>query len=203
MRSKRARIDRQSKELIRELVKLNSFKTVSLKTEEQRSLIRERMYLIFAGGIMIVLPVLVGAWLLSVGFSSYRAAADFGSKAISTTGAIVETKSHTYTAPSVSLSAPSSHTYYVYTVQFQTEQGQIAKLETKDICPSRQPSLCNGRKVQVLYAFDNPQLAMVKGGDSPLDKARNNIGWGIFMLLTGIFTFIEYSGLFGLTRRRS
>ena len=190
MRSKRAKIDRQSKELIRELVKLNSVKTVSLKTESQRALIRERIgYLIFPGG-MIVLSVLVGAWLISVGFSSYRAAADFGNKAISTTGVVTETTSHTYTAPSNGTSAPISYPYYVYTVQFQTEQGQIAQLKTKDICPSRQPSLCNSGKVQVLYAFDNPQLAMVKGGDSPLDRARNNIGWGIFMVFGGIFTFI-------------
>jgi Protein of unknown function (DUF3592) len=193
MRSKRARIERQSKELIRELVKLNS-----VKTEEQKSLIRERIgYLIFPGGL-IVLPVLGGACLLSVGFSSYRAAADFGNKAISTTGVVTETTSHTYTAP-------SPQTYDVYTVQFQTEQGQIAKLKTKDICPSRQPSLCNSGKVQVLYAFDNPQLAMIKGGDSPLDKARNEIGLGIFMLLSGVFTFIiapsEYGGRFGPTRR--
>jgi hypothetical protein len=64
-------------------------------------------------------------------------------------------------------------------------------------------SLCSGRNVQVLYAFDNPQLAMVKGGDSPLDRAENNIGWGIFMVLGGIFTLLEYSGLFEPTRRRS
>jgi Protein of unknown function (DUF3592) len=197
MRSKRARIDRQSKELIRELVKLNS-----VKTEEQKSLIRERMFDLISFGIRIVLPVLGGACLLSVGFSSYRAAADFGNKALSTTGAIVETTSHTYTVPTNG-SAPASYPYYVYTVQFQTEQGQIAQFKTNDTCRSRQSSLGNGSKVQVLYAFDNPQLAMVKGCDSPLDVARNHIGWGIAILLTGIFTFIEDSGLLDITRRRS
>jgi hypothetical protein len=164
--------------------------------EEQRSLILERIgYLIFPGG-MIVLPVLVGAWFISVGFSSYRAAADFGNKAISTTGVVTETTTVTSSGGGSLFSATPPQTYDVYTVQFQT----------KDICPIRQPSLCNSRKVQVLYAFDNPQLSMIKGGDSPLDRARSKIGWGIFMLLSGIFTFIiapsEYGGRFGPTRRR-
>jgi hypothetical protein len=186
MRSKRAGIHQQLKRLIRALVKLNP-----LKTKEQKSLIGEIIWYLILPGVMIAFSILLGIYLLTVGFSGYPAAADFWNKALSTTGVITETTKETYTIKPSAFSFTSSHTYYASTVRFQTEQGQIAEFKANDICQSPHPDLCSGKQVQVLYAFDNPQLSMIKGGDSPLDRTRTKIGWGIIILLGSVFILVE------------
>ncbi len=201
MQSKRAKIYQQLKQLIRELVKLNR-----LKPKNQRSLIRERIWYFILPGMTIVFIILAGMWLLTVGFSAYPAAADFLNKALLTTGVITKTTTEIYHSPPGLYMASSSHSYYVSTVQFQTEQGQKAEFKANNICQSPHPDLCSGKQVQVLYVFDNPQLSMIKGGDSPLDRARNKIGWGIMTLLGGVFIFkealAEYNERLSPTRRR-
>ncbi|MBW4580534.1 MAG: DUF3592 domain-containing protein [Tildeniella nuda ZEHNDER 1965/U140] len=157
-------------------------------------------YLVFPGGF-IILSTSIGVSTLIQSFSNYQAAANFRNKSLSTTGIITETTTQTNTSPSGMAAAPS----YVSTIQFETEQGKIAEFEAYNICQGYQLNLCSGKKVQVLYASDNPELSMIKGGSSPLDRARNNIGLGIFLILGGVMTFIiaatEYGGRFGPTRR--
>jgi len=195
MRSRRKRISQQAAELTRELVRLNTSKTgkrASFNIPEGIG------YLIFRG--FNVLSVLAGIWLLTVGFSDYQAAADFGNKAVATTGIIAETSYQSRTISSGGF--PSSYIVKVPTIQFETRQGRIIRFEGDENLCTRS---CRGKKVQVLYDSGNPHLAMIKGGSSPLNRARNNIGSGIFMTLVGILMFIiapsEYGGRFNSTQR--
>ncbi len=149
----------------------------------------------------MILSISMGVGVLIQGLSDYQAATDFGNKALSTIGIITDTTTQANNTPS-GMAAPPS---YVSTVQFEAEQGKIAEFKAYNICQGYPLNLCNGKKVQVLYASNNPELAMIKGGSSPLDRARNGIGLGIFLILGGIMTFIiapqEYGGRFGSTQR--
>ncbi|NJL46237.1 MAG: DUF3592 domain-containing protein [Leptolyngbyaceae cyanobacterium SM2_5_2] len=158
--------------------------------------------MVFPGGA-IILSILMGAWVFILGVSSYQAAASFKDKALSTAGIIIGTRTESG-GGSIGGSLPPR---YVSTVRFETEKGKIVQFTVDGICQATSFSLhlCNGRKVQVLYASDNPELAMIKRGLSPLDKARSNIGLGIFLILSGVMTFIvaptEYGGRFGPTQQ--
>lgn len=190
MHSKRKRVSQK----VEELVKLNS-----QKTKKKGYSIRERIsYLFFPGGY-IVLSISLGVWLLILGCSNYQAAATFKNKAVATTGIITGTSNQSRTGSSGGF--PSSYTVKVPTIQFETRQGETIRFTgDDDFCTKS----CLGKKVQIFYASDNPHQAMVKGGSSPLDKVRIQIGLGIFMILAAIVTFIvtltEYGKRFGSTR---
>lgn len=194
MRSKRKEIHQQAEKLIRETIKLNSS-----KTKKQSSLISEIGYLVFLVGF-IVLNVSLGSWLLYLGLLDYPAATDFESKAVATTGIITETSYQSRTISSGGL--PRSYRVVVPTIQFKTRQEEIIRFEGDDDLCTRS---CSGEEVQLFYASDNPHMVMVKDGSSPIDRARSKIGWGIFLVLAGIFTFIiapsEYGGRFGPSQR--
>ncbi len=155
--------------------------------------------LAFPGGSMIV-----GGWLLIHGFSNYQVAVTFKDKALLTTGIITETTTQSNLASSGLSAAPPS---YVSTIQFKTEKGEAAQFKAHDICyEGFRLNSCDGKDVQVLYASDNPQLAMVKGGSSPMDKVKQAIGLGLFMLLGGIMISIselkKYGGWFRSEQHR-
>lgn len=171
-------------------------KRVSQKTTKQGYSIREIIsYLVFPGGF-IVLNISMGALVLNLGVSNYQAAATFKNKAVATTGIITGTRTISRGSPS-GMAAPPS---YVSTIQFETRQGETIRFQDDDLCTRS----CSGKKVQIFYASDNPHQAMVKGGSSPLDRVRGNIGLGIFMLLAGTVTFIDalskYNRRLGSTR---
>jgi hypothetical protein len=159
-------------------------------------------YLVFLGSAT-VLPISAGIWLSTQGFSNYQAAANFRSNALLTTGIITETTIQSGgAATNVGGSLPPA---YISTIRFETEQGKRAEFKASDICLVEPLNSCNGKRVQVLYAASNPELAMIKGGSSPLDKVRANIGYGIFFILFGLGTLIvapsDYRGQFGSTQR--
>ena len=153
-------------------------------------------YLVLRGGLPIIY-ISGGGWLLIHGFSNYQAAVSFRDKTLSTTGIITQTTIQGKLASSGLTAAPPSH---ISTIQFKTEQGKVAEFRASDICQDYQLNSCDGKGVQVLYASDNPQLAMVKGGFSPIGEIKQEIGWGSFMTLTGIIMLItEYRERFNLT----
>lgn len=140
----------------------------------------------------------MGGWLLIQGFSNYQVAATFKDKALLTTGIITETTTQSNLASSGLSAAPPS---YISTIQFKTEKGEVTQFKADDICyEGFRLNSCDGKDVQVLYASDNPQLAMVKGGSSPMDEVKNHIGWGLFILLGGTRIFMlelrKYGGQF-------
>jgi Protein of unknown function (DUF3592) len=194
MRSKRKEIHHQAEKLIRETIKLNSS-----KTKKKGSLISKIGYLVFPGGF-IVLYVSIGLWSFCLGLSDYPAATDFENKAVATTGIITETNYESRTISSGGF--PNSYIVVVPTIQFKTSQGEFIRFRGDDDLCTRS---CRGEEVQLFYASDNPHLVMVKGGSSPIDRARSKIGCGIFFVLFGIFNFIiapsEYGGRFGPSQR--
>lgn len=192
--SDRQRASERSKELIRELIKLNSSK--AKKQSSSNSERTEKWFPILCGG-WIALSTSMGIGLLAFGLSNYQAAEDFEKTAVSTTGVVTDTQWKSRTAGGAPI--PQTYTVNVSTVRFETNQGKVIEFEADDICykePSR-PDSCNGKAVQVLYTPDNPQLLMVEGGSSPLDKAKSRIGWGVFLILSGIV-----SSIFALTEHR-
>lgn len=200
--SDKQRASERSKELIRELIKLNSSKVKKQSSSKPER--TEKLFPILYGG-WIVLSSLMGMWLLALGLSNYQAAVDFGKKSVSTTGVITDTQWRSRTVGGTPI--PQTYTIYVSTVQFKTNQGKVIEFEADDICykePSR-PNSCDGKQVQVSYSPDNPQLVMVKGGSSPLDRAKSNIAWGVFMTLFGMGNLInaltEYRGRSASARR--
>ncbi len=194
MRSKRKEIHQQAKKLIRETIELNSS-----KTKKQSSLIAGIGYLVFPWGF-IFLTISLGFLLLRLGLSDYPVATDFGNKAVATTGIITETSYRSRIMSSGGL--PSSYTVVVPTIQFKTRQGEIIRFEgDEDLCTRS----CRGQEVQLFYASDRPHQVMVRGGSSPIDRAKSKIGWGIFLVVSGIFNFItalsEDCGRFGSSQR--
>lgn len=148
---------------------------------------------------MIIFYIVCGAILIIQGFLDYPAAADFCNNAIATTGIIVETDEREKCTTSYAISTPPSFpthtscsTYFISTIQFKTQQGEITTFESDpDMCINRPNSTpCNGRKVEVFYDSTNPRMAIVKGGTSPLTQVKTRIGMGILMEIFGIIPLI-------------
>jgi hypothetical protein len=132
-----------------------------------------------------IIPILLlyspSSFLLLNGCLNYQAAADFNHKALPSVGIIIETEARQKTFTS-GYSA-FTETYYVSTIQFETKEGKITRFEESGICQANPLNLCDGRKVQVLYAADNPELSMVEGWTTPLDRVINNIIIGTYVTL--------------------
>ena len=96
----------------------------------RRSSIWQRIgYQVFPG-VWMIYCISMGVGFLIQGFSDYQAAADFRNKALSTIGIITETtRRQNYTSSGMA-AAPS----YISTVQFETEQGEIAEFKAHNIC---------------------------------------------------------------------
>jgi hypothetical protein len=133
------------------------------------------------------LQALLWLWVIFDGLSNYQDAADFENKAISSVGII--TKTIVTESPVVSGYSVVAHTKkYESTVQFKTKEDKIIKWESTNLCQQKPSELCDGIKVQILYASDNPQLAMIEGGTSPSDRAMDKIKLGIILLLLSSVT---------------
>jgi hypothetical protein len=121
---------------------------------------------------MIIFYIVCWAIFIIQGFLDYPAAADFWNNAIETTGIIVETDKRSECTTSYAISSPPSFpstpttpttptptphtscsTYFISTIQFETQQEEIMTFESDpDMCVDRPNSTpCNGRKVEVIY----------------------------------------------------
>ncbi|MBW4659781.1 MAG: DUF3592 domain-containing protein [Drouetiella hepatica Uher 2000/2452] len=146
-------------------------------------------YLIFPG-VPASLCILFGTAVSIRGLSDYQTAGDFWNNAIETRGTIVKTSLESRTASSGGI--PISHAVNVSTIQFITQHGEIITFEgDDDMCVDRpNSSLCMGREVEIVYDSSNPHQAIVKGSASPLARLRYGIGWGMFILLSGIVIMV-------------
>ncbi len=131
------------------------------------------------------LCILSGLAMLTYGSSNYRTAASFEYKAISEVGMISKTEAKIYTS-CTGLSTCMANTYYLSTVQFKTKQGTPIKFNTRDVCGSKKPYACVGRTIQVFYHPDDPEINMIKGGLTPMDRVNTWIGIGLVFVLGGI-----------------
>jgi hypothetical protein len=133
-----------------------------------------------------ILNAALGTWLIFDGLSNYHTGTDFENKAISSVGII---KTVVTESPVVSgYSVVAYRKDYESTVQFKTQEGETIKLEGTNLCHQESLYLCSGEEVQILYASNNPQLFMVKGGVSPMDRAKNKIIVGTVMMLLSTTT---------------
>jgi hypothetical protein len=84
-----------------------------------------------------------------------------------------------------------THTSYVSTIQFNTSQGKSMAFTVRKACHGNDnPYACDGKEIQVFYDPDDPQLSMIKGGSSPLDRVMTGFGLGLFLTLAGIYMLV-------------
>lgn len=125
--------------------------------------------------------VLVGILLIIGGCLGLQSAINFDeNKAVATIGIVTGTTYHT-TQNIDSNGHGLPVTTAINTIEFKTKQGEIVEFDEQDFCFRG----CRGEKVEVLYDPDDPYLAMVKGGDSPLCKVVKFIVMGIVFTAGG------------------
>jgi hypothetical protein len=136
-------------------------------------------------GAGILVTALGGALLFQIP-SIYRSDVDFRSKAISTTGTIIEVQEEKeeriYYSGGIPI--PGTVTKFISTVNFQTNQGESIEFTTSRACSSQRD--CLNKSISVLYDPDSPSDARVDSGTTPERKVRNNFWFSIFLLLPGI-----------------
>jgi hypothetical protein len=131
---------------------------------------------------IFILQALFSIWMIFDGWSNYQDAADFGDNAILGVGIITKTvarQSHIVS----NYTAFPGRTDYISTVQFKTQEGKTIELDAADLCKHNSIDSCDGTKVQILYAADNPQLSMVESGVNPLVRVKEQIKYGVILLL--------------------
>ncbi|MBD1848042.1 DUF3592 domain-containing protein [Cyanobacteria bacterium FACHB-63] len=134
--------------------------------------------------------IVTGAGMIVYSAGSYQAAANFEYKAVSTVGNISRTIAKTTYSQSFYSSIP--HTSYVSTIQFKTSQGKLIAFTVRKACHvNDNPYACDGKEIQVFYDPDDPQLAMIKGGSSPLDGVMTTFWYGLFFVVVGIVSIHE------------
>jgi len=78
-------------------------------------------------------------------------------------------------------------TYDVSTVQFETKQGTLVQFTVDDICRGNQTSYaCDGKTIQIFYHPDDPEIHMIKGGSTPMNRVSTWIVWGLVFVLGGV-----------------
>ena len=93
----------------------------------------------------------------------YKSEVDFRSKAISTTGTVVETRKEIKHITSGGF--PTTTTDYISTVKFQTNQAKSVEFTTSRACSSQRD--CENKRVPVLYDPNRPKDAIVDSGTTP------------------------------------
>lgn len=140
-------------------------------------------------GLGLLFASMGGLFLAQVP-SVYDSEVEFQSKAISTTGTVVKTKTETHLSGGGGIVPLTSRTDYISTVKFQSSQGETVNFITKRACRSLRS--CKDKKVPILYDPTSPTDARVDTGATPKSKAIvGSIGGAIFLIVGIIFIGIN------------
>jgi hypothetical protein len=132
--------------------------------------------------------------------SYYRSEVAFEANAISVPGTVIKTREKRE-INAVIYGAVSSTTYYISTVEFQTQQGKSVKFTTRNACSSQRD--CEKKKVWVKYDPRIPDEARIYLESTPEFRANvRGFFWLIFFSI-GIWGLVIYPAHIPLVRWRS
>ena len=132
-----------------------------------------------------ICTALLGGIILVQLPSMYKSEVDFQSKAIRSTGTIVETRVEIRHSGGVSSTVVPE---YISTVKFQTNHAQSFEFTTSGACSSQRD--CENKTVPVLYDPSRPSDAKVDSGSTPEGKLKGNLVFSAVLLLSGIFVAV-------------
>ncbi len=114
--------------------------------------------------------------------SMYKSEVDFRSKAISTTGTVVETRKEIEHITAGGF--PTTTTEYISTVKFQTNQAESVEFTTSNTSSLRRDG--KSKEVPVLYDPNRPKDAIVDSETTPEYRFKGLLVFSVVLLLGGV-----------------